>query len=188
MKQRTRRRIGAWTRTPLAVIGGILTIVGFITPGVIALFGSNARSWTLLVIIAILLSSIGVYLVRKRDAAAELAFFRHLTFQELTDDQRKEIVVRLAQGGSATPEFSMVAPAPDELSIVLDHLAFEQAAYITGGPGEGKSTLAFHAAREFFETGYNVYQLSVLSLNGYSREFFAISFLPKRISFMEMRD
>ena len=65
----------------------------------------------------------------------------------------------------------MVAPAPDELSIVLDHLAFEQAAYITGGPGEGKSTLAFHAAREFFETGYNVYQLSVLSLNGYSREY-----------------
>lgn len=67
-----------------------------------------------------------VYFALVRDAAGDPTFFQPLTFDDLTARQRDETIARLAQGDSATPEFASVAPAPDELSVVLDQLAFDR--------------------------------------------------------------
>jgi len=112
-----------------------------------------------------------VRLALVRDAAGQPAFFLPLVFDDLTSSQSDETIVELAQGGSATPEFASVAPVPDELAYVLDQLAFDRVSYISGGSGEGKSTLAYHAARELSCSGYTTYELCGPVLEGFSREY-----------------
>ena len=171
VKNRTRRRLGAWTRTPLGVGSGVVTVVGFIATVVFAIFGGNARFWAWVALIATLLAIVAVRLAIARDVARDPTFFLPLTFDDLTARQRDETVVRLAQGESATPEFAMIAPAPDELSAMLDQLVRSRVSYLSGGPGEGKSTLAYHSARELSSFGFAVYELFGPALDGFSREY-----------------
>jgi hypothetical protein len=179
MKNRTRRRLGAWTRTPLAVGSGILTIAGFVATVSFAIFGGSARSWVWLALTATVAATVAVRFALVRDASGDPTFFLRLTFDDLTARQRDETITRLAQGGSATPEFASVAPAPDELSVVLDQLAFDRVSYISGGSGEGKSTLAYHAARELSSFGYTTYELCGPVLEGFSREYIREKILPQ---------
>ena len=171
MKQRTRRRLGAWTRTPLAAGGGVVSIAGFLATVVFSIFGGNARPWAWLLFITAVVAAVIVRLALVRDAAGQPAFFLPLVFDDLTSSQSDETIVELAQGGSATPEFASVAPVPDELAYVLDQLAFDRVSYISGGSGEGKSTLAYHAARELSCSGYTTYELCGPVLEGFSREY-----------------
>lgn len=171
MKKRTRRRLGAWTRTPLAVGSGIVTVVGFVATVAFAIFGSNARSWAWLAFLVTVMAIAAVYFALIRDAAGDPTFFQPFTFDDLTARQRDETIARLAQGDSATPEFASVAPAPDELSVVLDQLAFDRVSYISGGSGAGKSTLAYHAARELTSSGYTPYELCGPVLEGFPLQY-----------------
>src|SRR5580700_41013 len=92
VKNRTRRRLGAWTRTPLAVSSGVLTVVGFIATVVFAIFGGNARSWAWAAFVATLLAIGTVRLAIVRDVAGDPTFFLPLNFDDLTARQRDEMV------------------------------------------------------------------------------------------------
>ena len=54
---------------------------------------------------------------------------------------------------------------------MLDQLGGSRISYLSGGPGEGKSTLAYHSARELSGVGYAVYELVGSALDGFSREY-----------------
>ena len=171
VKKRTLRRLGVWSRNPLTVASGLFTIVGFFATVAIGIFGGNYRTWIFAAIATTLLAVLMAYLAIRRDAAAAREYFIKLSFDELAAEHLNDLMTSIIQGESAIPAFAQIAPAPDELDIILDQLAFTRIARITGGPGEGKSTLAYHAAYAMADVGYVAYSLSGSSLDGLSREY-----------------
>jgi hypothetical protein len=171
MKNRTRRRLGAWARTPLMVSSGIAGIFGLISAVLIGIYGSNVRTWVLVGVFALIGAIAAVRIALVRDVAAEPEFFSSITFDHMTDELYDEVLTQIARGDSATPQFAAIAPSPDELKIVLDQLASNRVSYISGSPGDGKSTLAYQAAFNLYPEGYSAYELVPSAANGFSREY-----------------
>ncbi|MFF3333712.1 hypothetical protein ACFYWX_29890 [Streptomyces sp. NPDC002888] len=111
--------------------------------------------------------SIGI-LVHKYGSSR--AFFTQISFS--TPD-RATALASLIRGESSRPHFASLAPRPDECQIVVDQLKAEGTATITGGPGEGKSLLAYHVAQAL-QHRHKTYQLHWDRAIGVSRTQFHV--------------
>ena len=171
VKNRTRRRLGVWMRNPLAVGSGVLTIAGSAVSILVGVIRENETTAITIGIATFAAAGILTRIAIRRDSASQNKYFSRVLSLDVEAGHAQEILAAIAQGVSATPEFSAVAPEPDELKVVLDELVFRQVAYITGGPGEGKSTLAYQAARALADDGYTVYRLTGSFLVDQSREY-----------------
>jgi hypothetical protein len=69
-----------WARSPLTVVSGILTTIGFFATALIAAFKGNGKTWIIAGIVTIALAVVTIYLAIKRDAASEIRYFSRLSF------------------------------------------------------------------------------------------------------------
>ncbi|MFF1962457.1 hypothetical protein ACFVW5_02350 [Streptomyces sp. NPDC058232] len=171
MRSRLRRRLAVAIRGPLAAAGAVLGPFGFVLGIVLSALGfGKGQYYIFAVICAIASAAAAIFFVRGYRAQIDKGLFSPIHFDPLDGEQRKEVICRIIEAESARPEFAEVVPAPRELGRVLDDLLSFGQAHIVGGPGEGKSLLAYLAARSLWEDGYRVYRLEREQLFGLSRD------------------
>jgi len=96
-------------------------------------------------------------------------YFDKLSFGSANEDTVSKAVAGILQGRKAEPFYVHAAPTGKEFQAVVLELATTGFAKIRGGPGEGKSLLAYHVAHELqVNERYEIYSLDTSTLESRS--------------------
>jgi len=166
MKESTKRRV---TRS----LGDRFNIaVGVIATGlsIAILFVQPSSVWVSLALVLLVVGAAMVVIALHLYASAPaLRYFEEVSFGEPAADPLElmdNLVILAVQGlinyEKARPEFVHAAPKNKEVKVVCQALSETGFSTLYGGPGEGKSMTAYHAAYQLHkEAGYSPYALRV---------------------------
>jgi hypothetical protein len=169
MRRSARRRLKRIFQTPLDKSAAIFTVLGTIgTILITAVQPSSEWLWLALALGLISLAWLTVRLYRIV-SISEACYFERIEFGESRERVLIRVLHGLLNGEKAQPDFVHAAPMNREVNVVCRGLQENGFATIYGGPGEGKSMTAYHAAhRLYHEEGYVPYTLRVDLLTGKS--------------------
>lgn len=158
MKGRTRRWLRRWLEGagPVAIIGAVLGVAFFIIWVAATEPSLRARLGGALFLVLLIALLIYIYSLVSQPA---LKVFSPVSFPGSDPTTRERALAAILAVESARPSFVYVTPPPDELSALLSDLKRTGFAEIFGSPGEGKSTLAYHACYRLHLEGFQVHQL-----------------------------
>jgi hypothetical protein len=164
MRRSTRRRLKRFFRDPLNIAAAVFAIVGAILIPVVPPSSGSLwlAVWLFLIVVAWLVIDL-----HRAASVSEFNYFEEIRFGEPTE----YLVVRGAQGllnsEKVQPQFVHAAPINKEVEVVCQALRETGFSTLHGGPGEGKSMTAYHAAyRLYREARYSPYALRVDLLEG----------------------
>ena len=184
MKESTKRRVTRF-------LGDRLNIaVGVIATGlsIAILFIQPSSVWASLALVLFVVGLALLLIALHLSASAPaLSYFEEVSFGEpagyplaLMDNLAIRAVHGLINYEKARPEFVHAAPKNKEVQVVCQALQETGFSTVYGGPGEGKSMTAYHAAYQLKrEAGYSPYVLRVDLLRDKSGEAFCDDLLEQ---------
>src|SRR3989304_6808418 len=176
MKRKTRRNIRRFFGTPLALISGVFTVGGFIAAYYLKplVEGTILENWFWLIVLVILgLINWGLYYIYLKASAPEINYFEEKNFRKPDENTILSAIDGILNTEKVEPFYVHAAPRSKEMETVYLRLKEIGFAMISGGPGEGKSMLAFLTAYKLreedrypaymfqYEDRYHVYTLNV---------------------------
>jgi hypothetical protein len=162
MRRSSKRRLKRILQSPLDKSAAVFTIFG--TLGVILLSTVQPSSAWLWLALAVALVCLTWLTIRLYGVAStfEASYFDQIDFAESRERVLIRVLYGLLNGEKAQPEFVHVAPMNKEVLAVCRTLRESGFVTIYGGPGEGKSMTAYHAAYKLYrDENYSPYLLRV---------------------------
>lgn len=174
MKGKTRRKIRGFLGIPLAIVGVMFTIGGLVAASLQHLVSPTAASlqyfpvwvwltifWFIVLVILVLISWILLYIYSKA-LTPVIKYFKEISFGKPDENTIKETIDGILNTEKVKPFYVHAAPKSKEMETVYSRLKDIGFAMVSGGPGEGKSMVAYHTAYRFQkEDRYHVYALRV---------------------------
>ena len=158
MKRKTKWKIRRYLKISLPIIGTVFAIGGFI-----AKFLPPFPSWIWpIVLVALVLMIWGLIYIHSKVSTPTIHYFED---EEINFGKPDENTIRKAVDGilnteKVEPFYVHAAPRCREVKIVKSRLKETGFAMVSGGPGEGKSMVAYHAAYDFQDKArYCIYAL-----------------------------
>jgi hypothetical protein len=158
MRRSTRRRLQRFYRDPLTILASVFTIIGAII--IPAIQPSSIWLWLAIASGLAALGWLAVF-IHRVVSMAEVEYFEEVHFGEPMECVVIESLWRLLGGEKAQPRYVHAAPRNQEVDTVCQGLGEAGFSTIYGGPGEGKSMTAFHAAHSLNRNGCSVYTLRI---------------------------
>jgi hypothetical protein len=159
MKRSTRRALKRFLQNPLNIVAAVFTTVGVILTPLVP--PSSGWLWVALSLSLVGLAWLLVYLYRAASVPV-LCYFEGIRFGNPSNYAMTRAAYGLLNGEKALPEFVHAAPRNKEVQAVCHALHENGFSTLYGGPGEGKSMTAYHAAyRLYQEAGYCPYAIRV---------------------------
>ena len=178
MKGKTRRKIRRFLgTTPLTIVGVVFTIGGLVAASLQHLVSPTAASlqyfpvwvwltifWLTVLVILVLISWILLYIYSKV-LTPVIKCFKEISFGKPDENTIKETIDGILNMEKVKPFYVHAAPKSKEMEPVYSKLKDIGFAMVSGGPGEGKSMLAYHTAYDFQKKDrYRIYTLETESL------------------------
>jgi MFS family permease len=178
MKGKNRRRIRRFFGISLAIVGVVFTLGGLIAgnylqPLVIYIAESLQPKvpipvwiwltvfWLIIFVTLFIISEVLSYIYSK-SLIPELDYFEELNFGKNDENTIRRAIDGILNTEKVEPFYVHAAPRSKEVETVYLRLKEIGFVMVSGGPGEGKSMVAYHAAYSFQEEDrYRVYALRV---------------------------
>jgi hypothetical protein len=177
MKGKTRRKIRRFFGIPLTIVGAVFTIGGLFAVSLQHLVSLTAVSlqyfpvwvwltifWLIVLGILVLISWILLY-IHSKVLTPVIKYFKGISFGKPDENTIKETIDGILNTEKVKPFYVHAAPKSKEMETVYSRLKDIGFAMVSGGPGEGKSMLAYHTAYDFQKKDrYRIYTLETESL------------------------
>ena len=178
MKRKTKRKIGRFWGILFGIYGGVFTIGSLIAAFLIQPLVSHTATsfllprvpvpmwvwltafWFVVLVALYFVSKVLFYIYLKSSTTPAIGYLEETNFGKPDKNTILKAIDGILNTEKVAPFYVHAAPKCKEVEAIKSRLKKTGFAMVSGGPGEGKSMAAYHAAYEFQnEAQYRVYEL-----------------------------